>query len=235
MFSLRNFSLSVATLVLILSSKLVHADHGRDFLLVQTARLGTIGDVVGIARQDYSREEGSNAFEFEPLVSWTARDWLSVEVNGDGEKEQGESFKYEATVPGVRLRFTPKDQALVLGLAARYELAADDDSSDALKLSSLTTYQLGPWLFGANLNYEKPQDAESEWGYALGIKRELRHHLSVGLEVAGSLEDEKSGEVVAGLFSELTHNLQINIGIGTGFKNDVDVTVKTAVILRFGN
>ena len=235
MFSLRSCGLGVASMVVISFSKVVYADHGRDFLLVQTARLGTIGDVVGIARQDYIREEGSDVFEFEPLVSWTARDWLSVEVNGDAEKEQGESLNYEATVPGVRLRFTPKDQALVVGLAARYELAANDDSSDVLKLSGLTTYELGPWLFGANLDYEKSQDAASKWGYALGIKRELRHHLSVGLEVAGSLEDEKSGEIVAGLFSEITHNLQLNIGIGTGFNNDVDVTVKTAVIMRFGN
>ena len=229
----RNPGLISATLALSLYSDVSWADHGRDFLLVQTARLGDAGDVIGIARQDYAREEGRNAFAFEPLLSWTARDWLSLEINGDAEKTQGESFNYEATVPGLRLRFTPKGQALGLGLAARYDIAAKDDGSDALKLSGLGTYQVGDWLFGANLNYEKREGARREWGYAAGIKHELRHHLGVGLEVAGGFEEEKSGEVVAGVFSELTHDFQINVGVGTGFNNDVDLTVKTAVIWRF--
>lgn len=232
--SQKNFGLVViATLCLSFLSNASRADHGRDFLLVQTARLGDAGSVIGIARQDYTREEGSNAFAFEPLLSWTARDWVSLEINGDAEKEQGEAFDHEATVPGLRLRFTPKDQATALGLAARYDIAARDDGNDALKLSGLGTYQAGGWLFGVNLNCEKPQGARREWGYAAGIKRELRHHLGVGLEVAGSFEEEKSGEVVAGVFSELSHDLQINVGVGAGFNNDVDLTVKTALIWRF--
>lgn len=228
----RNLSLVIATLGLSLLSNVSWADHGRDFLLVQTSRLGDAGNVFGIARQDYTRTEGNNAFAFEPLLSWTARDWVSLEINGDAEKEQGEEFNYEATVPGLRLRFTPKDQAASLGLAARYDIAIED-GHDALKLSSLSTYQVGGWLFGANLNYEKPEGARREWGYSAGIKRELRHHLGVGLEVAGSFENENSGEVVAGIFSELTRNLQVNAGVGTGFNNDVDLTVKTALIWRF--
>lgn len=227
------FSRLITTLSLSVLSTAGRADHGRDFLLVQTARLGDAGSIIGIARQDYSREEGGDAFAFEPLLSWTARDWLSLELNGDGEKEEGEAFNYEATAPGVRLRFTPKSDALALGLAARYELAAEDEGSDALKLSSLNSWQVGGWLLGANVNYEKPEDERREWGYAAGIKRELRHHLGVGLEVAGSFEEEKSGEVVAGVFSELTHDLQINAGVGTGFNNEVDLTVKTALIWRF--
>ena len=229
----RTPGLVIATLILSLLSNVSWADHGRDFLLVQTARLGDVGSVIGIARQDYTREEGGNAFAFEPLLSWTARDWLSLEINGNAEKVQGESFNYEATVAGLRLRFTPKVQALGLGLAARYDIAAKDNGSDALKLSGLGTYEVGKWLFGANLNYEKPEGARREWGYAAGIKRELRHHLGVGLEVAGRFEEEKSGEVVVGVFSELTHDLQINAGVGTGFNNEVDLTVKTALIWRF--
>lgn len=224
---------AIATLSLSFFCNVSWADHGRDFLLVQTARLGDAGNLIGIARQDYTREAGGNAFAVEPLFSWTARDWVALEINGDAEKEHGEAFNYEATVPGIRLRFTPKDQAIGLGLAARYDLAAKDKGRDAIKLSSLGTYQIGGWLFGANLNYEKPEGARREWSYAAGIKRELRHHLGVGLEVAGNFEEEKSGEVVAGVFSELTHDLQINVGVGAGFNNDVDLTVKTALIWRF--
>jgi len=229
-------TLFTAALTLTLLGNISWADHGRDFLLVQTARLGDVGNLIGIARQDYihdTYEEGSNAFTFEPLLSWTALDWLSLEINGDAEKVEDETFNYEATVPGLRLRFTPEDSSIGLGLAARYAIAAHDDGNDVLKLSSLSTYQVGGWLFGANLNYEKPEGGRREWGYAMGIKRELRHHLGVGLEVAGSFENEKAGEVVAGIFSELTHDLQINVGMGTGFNNDVDLTVKTALIWRF--
>ena len=223
----------IATLILSLLSDVSWADHGRDFLLVQTARLGDAGNVLGIARQDYAREDGRDAFAFEPLLSWTALAWLSLEINSDAEKVQGESFNYNATVPGVRLRFTPKEQPLALGLAARYEIAAKSEDSNALKLAALGTYEAGGWLFGANLDYENPEGARREWGYAVGIKRELRHHLSVALEAAGSFEGEKSGEVVAGVFYELTHRLQINAGLGTGFNSDVDLSVKTALIWSF--
>lgn len=233
MVSLRNPGRLIVTLTLGLVGNVSWADHGRDFLLVQTARLGDAGNVFGIARQDYTRAEGGNAFAFEPLLSWTARDWLSLEINADAEKAQGETFNYEATVPGVRLRFTPRGQAMALGLAARYSIAAKDDDPDTLRLSGLGSYQVGGWLFGANLSYEKPEGTRREWGYAAGVKRELRHHLALGLEVAGSLEDERSGEVVAGIFLELTHDLQLNAGAGVGFNNDVDLTVKTALIWRF--
>ena len=229
-----NLRLLLVSLVLFTLSNVSRADHGRDFLLVQTARLGAVGNVIGIARQDYTREnEGGNVVALEPLQSWTARDWLSLEINGDIEKEAGNTFDYEATVPGVRLRFTPKDQAVALGFAARYALAARNDDDDVLKLSALGTYEVRTWLFGANLNYEKAENTRREWGYSAGIKRELRHHLGVGLEVAGSFEDERSGEVVAGLFSELTHRLQINVGVGAGFNSDVNMTVRTAFIWHF--
>lgn len=209
------------------------ADHGRDFLMVQTSRVGEVGELTGIARQDYSRTDDLDNLAFEPLLALTARNWLSVEINSDAEKVQGESLKYEATVVGFRARFTPSDQALGLGMAARYEIAAEDESSDALKLSSLASYQIDDWLLATNINYEKAEGAVSEWGYGLAAKKELRHHLALGLEVAGSFEDEKSGEVIAGVFSEVTHDFQINAGVGTGFNSDVDLTVKTALIWRF--
>lgn len=208
------------------------ADHGRDFLLVQTARLGDAGSIIGIARQDYTRAHGEGTLALEPLLSWTATDWLSLEVNGDAERVQGKSVKYEASVPGLRLRFTPKGDPLGLGLAARYEISRAD-GGDALKLSALGTCEVGGWLFGGNLNYEKPQHERREWGWALGIKRELRHHLSAGLEAAGSFEERQSGEALLGLYAEITHDLQINVGVGTGFNNGTDLVVKTALVWRF--
>ncbi len=221
-------------LALLLLSNTVFADHGRDFLLVQTARIGDPGEFTVISRQDYVRGEGEDIYEFEPLLSWTAFDGLSFEINGDAEKSSGESFNYEATVPGLRLRFTRPEDAIALGLAIRYEMAAEDEEPDALKLNGLFSYEYESWLFGANVNYEKPEGDGSESGYGLAAKREIRHHLAVGLEAEGSFEEEQSGEIIIGLYWEPIHGFQFNAGIGTGFNSEEDYTVKTALVWVFG-
>jgi len=184
-------SFIVFTMFLSFLSNVSLADHGRDFLLVQTARLGNTGDIFIIARQDYAREKNNN-FAFEPLLSWTTFDWLSLEVNAHAEKKQGESFNYESSVPGIRVRLTPKENALTMGIAARYEIVSDDHhKTNALKLSGLGTYQIDHWLFGFNLSYAKPKRGNREMTYAVGVKGELRHHLSLGLEVPVVLKKTK--------------------------------------------
>ncbi len=229
----RRFRALVVPLYLFFCSSLTWADHGRDFLLVQTGRLGEVGSVIGIARQDFTREEGDNAFAFEPLLSWTALDWLSVEINVDAEKAGDESFTYEATSPGLRLRFTPTDHALGLGIAARAELAATDEENNALRLTSLTSYDVADWLIAANLTFEKAEGTPSEWAYGVGLRRELLHHLGLGIELAGRLEGERSGEVVAGVFYEPRHGVQINGGLGTSLSSEADPTAKTALVWLF--
>ena len=76
------------TLTLCLVSGASWADHGRDFLLVQTSRFGDVGSILGIARQDFVREEGESELAFDPLLSWTVLDWLSLEINADAEKAE---------------------------------------------------------------------------------------------------------------------------------------------------
>lgn len=208
------------------------ADHGKDFLLTQTARLGDAGSIYGISRQDYTQQKDVKAFAFEPLVSWNAYDWLSLEINSHAKKVKGDSFHYEATVAGLRLRLTPKNQPLVLGVATRYGFGVGDEE-DMFKFSGLSSYQINSWLIGANINYKKHKKSHREIGYAIGIKRELRHHLELGVEIAGKLEGKKSSEVIIGIFNELTHQFQINAGVGRGINSDVDLTVKTAMIYRF--
>ncbi len=223
---------TLAVFSLVLFNNASWADHGRDFLLTQTARLGDLGSVYGISRQDYTRQNDAKAFVLEPLISWTATDWLSLEINSDAEKVEGESFNYESTMAGIRLRLTPTRQALVLGVATRYGFGSNSENDDVFKFSGLATYQVGTWLLGANANYKKHENSHRELGYAVSIKRELRHHLSLGVEAAGAFEGEKSGEVIVGIFNEVTHHFQINAGVGTGFNNDVDLAIKTAIIWR---
>ncbi len=223
-------NIAIAMLMLMPLPKAAFGDHGRDFLLTQTARLGDAGSLFVIARQDYARSNSEGVLAFEPLIAWTARDWVSLEINADIEKEKGEPHEYEATVPGARIRVDIEDYPVVLGMAVRYAIASDDESHDALKLSALGSYHLNGFLFGFNLNYKKPEGAGGEWGYALAAKQELRHHLSLGMEVSGSFEGDASGEVVGGMYYEPVHGIQINVGVGTGFNSDLDVTFKTALI-----
>lgn len=46
-------------------------------------------------------------------------------------------------------------------------------------------------------------------------------------------EEEKSGEVLTGIFYEPIHGFQVNVGVGTGFNSETDVTVKTALVWVF--
>ena len=229
-FSMISF---LSVLVLGLIPNIAMSDHGRDYLLVQTARLGSTGDIFLIARQDYFHEGGTSSYIFEPLLSWTVHDQISLEINADAEKVRGEKLNYEATVLGSRVRLTPEGQSLAIGLAFRYKMSSDPDSEDKLKLAALGTYQINSWLLGGNINYEKHKGADHEWGFSIGAKRELRHHLNLGIEMSGNLDDDPNGETIIGLYYELIHGMQINVGIGSGYNNDVDFTAKTAFIWWF--
>lgn len=205
------------------------ADHGRDFLLAQTARLGPAGHVFAIARVDYSRHDGEKTIGFEPLLSWTARDWLSLEINADLEKTAHEGLVHEATVPGLRLRLLGQDH-WQLGIAARYVIPASGHDEEAVKLAALVSYEAGGWLFALNAHHHAT-DESSDWRYVGGIKGELRHHLSLGLEITGDL-DRSANEIVAGLFYEINHGFQVNTGVGMMLEED-EPSLKTALIWRF--
>ncbi|VAW57396.1 hypothetical protein MNBD_GAMMA07-1284, partial [hydrothermal vent metagenome] len=152
---IKNTHTIITFIMLNLISAICMADDGRDFFLVQTARLGDAGLFTGILRQDFFKEKEGNAFEFEPLISWNAYDWLSLEMNANSAKEVDDSYKAEALVTGFRLRITPKNDSLMLGVATRYKLAVDSDVENALSFTFLTSYQMKKWLIGANLGVEK--------------------------------------------------------------------------------
>ncbi len=209
------------------------ADDGRDFFMVQTARLGEAGIFTGIFRQDFFSELEGDAFEFEPLLSWNAYNWLSLEVNVDSEKTPDESFKTEAIVSGLRLRITPEKDPLMLGIATRYKFAVDSNIENAFNFTMLLSYQIKKWLMGANLGIEKTRGLNREADYSIGIKRELSHHFSLAFEVARSLEANNKGEVVMGVFYEFNDAFQVNVGIGRGINSNVDFTLKTAIVFAF--
>jgi len=222
----------LAAITLLLSGTSIYAHHGRDFLLVQSAHIPEQGSLYGISTQDYIQED-KDEYEFEPALIYGALDWLALEVHGHIEKENGESFNYESTAPAAHLRFTPRSCPLGLGLSAEYEFARHEDEADVVELSGKTSFEHQKWTIAFNLNYEKAEEEDEEWGYATGVRRFITDNTAIGIEIDGTFEEEESGEVLCAIYSDINERFTINAGIGAGFNSDVDLTVRTALIWRF--
>jgi len=212
-----------------------YAHHGRDFLMTQSAHLPETGQIYGIARQDFVDEGDEKEWEFEPAIIGSITDWLTLEVHGHLEKVQGESTEYESTAVASHFRFTPRKSAWALGAAVEYEIARHEHEVDIWEIAGVASYEKDAWMLGINLLAERAATggAETEWGYAVGIRRELQGSVAIGLEVAGSFEEEKEGEVLVGMFADPTPWLTVNVGIGTGFNEGPDVSFRSAFVFRF--
>jgi hypothetical protein len=217
-----------------LLSPATYAHHGRDFLLTQTAHLPVQGEFYVIARQDFVDEGEEKEWEFEPAVIGAVTDWLTLEAHSHIEKATGESVAYESTAAAGYFRFTPRESALAVGAAIEYELARHDDEEDVWEFAGLVSYEANQWMLGLNMLAERETGggAETEWGYAAGVRRNLTSKVAAGLEVTGTFEDDKEGEILLGLFADLRPWLTINVGVGTGFNGGADLSVRSAFIFK---
>ena len=215
-------------------SAAAHAHHGRDFLLTQTAHLPAQGEFYAIARQDFVDDGEEKEWEFEPAAIGAVADWLTLEVHSHIEKVTDESTKYESTAAAGYFRFTPRASALAVGAAIEYELSRDSDEEDVWEFAGLASYEANQWMLGLNLLAERETGggAETEWGYAAGVRRTLTDRVAAGLEVAGTFEDGKEGEILLGIFTDLRPWLTINLGLGTGFNGGADISVRSAFIFK---
>ncbi len=226
---------SIALLTSILFvAPMADAHHGRDFLLTQTAHLPKKGEIYAISRQDYIDEGEAEEYEFEPGVIGSVTDWLTLELHSHIEKPESESAEYESTAAVAYFRFTPRESAFAVGGAIEYELANHSDDEDVWGFAGIASYEASGWMLGANLLAEREATggADTEWGYAAGARRSLTDVFAVGLEIAGSFEDDKEGEVLLDLFADPLPWLTINIGLGTGFNDGNDLTVRSALIFK---
>jgi hypothetical protein len=217
-----------------LLSPAANAHHGRDFLLTQTAHLPVRGELYAVARQDFVDEDEENEWEFEPAVIGAVADWLTLEVHSHIEKVTGESVEYESTAAAGYFRFTPRKLALAVGAAIEYELARHNDEEDVWEFAGLASYEADQWMLGLNLLAERETrgGAETEWGFAAGVRRTLTNKVAAGLEVAGTFEDDQEGEILLGIFADPRPWLTINVGVGTGFNGGGDLSVRTAFIFK---
>lgn len=56
---------------------------------------------------------------------------------------------------------------------------------------------------------------------------------SLGLEVSGTSEESKTGEVLLDYYADVSDKLSLNIGVARGFDDGADVTARTAIIWQF--
>jgi len=212
----------------------VNAHHGKDFLLATTAHLPKAGEVFVISRQDYIDEDEGSEWELEPSLLFGVTDWFTFELHSHIEKENGSSFVYEATAPELSFRFTPRASAFSLGASIEYEFARKSEDDDEIAASLISGYEKDGRIFAFNITYERETgSSEDEWGYAGGARFEVAPGSSLGLEVEGSFEEDKTGEVLLGYYADFSDKLSLNIGVGTGFNDGVDVAARTAIIWSF--
>lgn len=185
------FALTIAALALTLSSPAL-AHHGRDFLLAETAEIPHPAQGWAIARQDYvEQEDGSGELELEPSVLFGISHWLAFEVHGHAGRADGESVQYESTAPALHLRFAKPGASWAVGLSGEYEISHRGESPDSaagiLSVSGLTRGT--QWALNLTAAEQQETGANTQWGYALGVRRALTERLHWGLEARGSLED----------------------------------------------
>ena len=213
---------------------MAHAHHGKDFLLASTAHLPKAGEAFVISRQDYIEEEEGGEWELEPSLLFGVTDWFTFELHSHIEKENGHSFVYEATAPELNFRFTPRDSAFSLGASIEYEFARKSEDDDEIAATLISGYENEGRVFSFNITYgRETSSSEDEWGYAAGARFEIASGSSVGLEVEGTFEEDKTGEVLFGYYADFSEHLSLNLGVGTGFNEGVDVAARTAVIWKF--
>lgn len=213
----------------------VHAHHGRDFLLAQTAELPHAGDLFLLSAIDVVDEGDSTETEWEPTVLLGATSRLSLELHSHIAKEGAESFSYENTAPAVHIRLTPTHSAWGVALSGEYEISAIDEEADRVEARLIVSRAFRSLRWAANLVAEEEQSSEAavEWRYALGFRWNATSKLDLGVEAQGGFESGDEQEVLGGLYIEPSDRWTFNIGVGTAVGSDgPDLSLRTSLVWR---
>jgi hypothetical protein len=215
---------------------MARAHHGRDFLLTQTAELPHAGQIFILSRQDWVDEGDESEIEWEPTFLFGVSGRFTVEVHSHVAREgSGESFEYESTAPALHLRLTPQDAAWGVALSAEYEIASLDDEADRAEAWLVASRRFGSSLVALNLGAEEEQEdeAEVEWGWAIGFRSPLSDKVDWGLEAAGGFEADSQREGLVGFFFEPGERWSLLVGAGTALGDEgPDLSVRTSFVWR---
>lgn len=210
------------------------AHHGKDFLLAQTAELPHPGQLFLVSRQD-SIDAGEEELEWEPTLLLGVGSRFALELHAHVAREEGESFRYEATAPAFQWRLTPRRARWGLALAGEYEFAALDEEPDRAEARLIVSRPVGRSRLALNLvaAEEREEGSAVEWSYAAGFRRRLAGVVDWGLEAEGDLEGPSRHEVLLGCYAEPSERWTVNVGAGTGMdESELDLSVRTALIWR---
>lgn len=227
-----SFRVCIIVLVTLTWAGAAHAHHGVDFITVQTAHLPHQGAGYAMARTDYIAGTEDET-EFEPAVLFGLTDWMSTEIHAHFARPDGGSFEYEAVAPALNFRLTPRNSRFSAGLSVEYEFQRHSEEEDVFGLTLMGAYDVGNWMFGANMRLETFAGSEDEWLYAAGMRRAINDRIGLGLELTGSLETSDATEALLGFYGELTDRFTLNAGLGSGTDAGTDWSLRTAFIWQF--
>jgi len=232
----RRLILWAAALAVLVSPSPALAHHGKGFLLVESDEMPHKREVYFFSSQDFVHRDEEDEYELSPALLFGLSDRVAIEVHSHFEKAEGESLRYEAFAPSLRVGLTDpeSDAPLKLGLAAEYEIARGD-AEDRFETRLIAAYRTSDVNLTANLIAERitGEDGEWEWGYAAGLRPWPERRFGVGLEALGTLSGPSSHEILGGLyFTE--ERFTLKLGVGTGFGEEgPELTIRTGFVFRF--
>ena len=213
------------------------AHHGKGFLLVESDEMPHERQLFFFSSQDLIHAGGENEIELSPALLYGLSERFAIETHAHFVKVPGESLRYEAIAPALRLSLNSamSDAPLRLGLAAEYEIARGD-AADHFEGRVIAAYRTSDVNFTVNFIAGKARgEGEAwEWGYAVGLRPQPERRLGVGIEALGTLNGPSSHELLGGVYFT-GDRVTLKAGVGKGFgEAGPDWTVRTGIVVRLG-
>jgi hypothetical protein len=214
-----------------------HAHHGKGFLLVESDEMPHERQLFFFSSQDLIHAEGEDEIELAPALLYGLNERVAIETHAHFAKAPGESLRYEAIAPALRVNLNSpmSDAPLRLGVAAEYEIARGDEP-DTFESRLIAAYRTSDVNFTVNLvaGRARGEGEEWEWGYAAGLRPYPERRLGVGIEALGSLSGPSTHEILGGVYFT-GDRLTLKAGVGKGFgEAGADWTVRTGLVVRLG-
>jgi hypothetical protein len=231
------FTRSLCGLALALLPSLALAHHGQDFLIAESPAIPHPGQLYMIANADVALDgDAEEQAGFEPALLFSVSPRVAFELHAHAEKPGGDSWRYEALAPAAHLLLTDphRHDGFKAGLDAEYEIAAHAEDADnaEVRLAFEDSRDANKWA--ANLIASREQGGESDFGAALGFRRQLRDGFALGIEGQGSFRHAEGGEVLFAGYYEHAQAFALKFGIGAERGEDSDYTpmLRVGLVLR---
>jgi hypothetical protein len=139
------------------------------------------------------------------------------------------------------LRLTRDDSAWAAGASVEYEISHTEDGRNRFETRFVLSRQgevgrLGLNIFaghgGTDERTGEPREG-LDWNYAAGLRRRLVSRVDWGVEGQGEFSSNGVHELLAGLYTDPSDRVTINIGAGVGLGPDApSFTLRSAVVVR---